>query len=641
MAGLAALFAAVALVAAALLFQNTSYAQRALVDFMAARTGRSIRVDGPLEVHLLSPRPSFSAERVTIGNPPWMPPGTMAQVGKVSMEFDPPVPGRTASIRRVQLDEATLHLVRDAEGRANWQSRPPGTPRGGPGRLIRSLSMPNARLDLDDARRHLQFSGTVSAGDVSTAGAGGPPLLRIEGTGQLNGQPAAFAFNADPLATASRKRPYRFAYAERSGGARLEGRGALLQPFDVGVLDSTFEASGASMRDVYHLVGLSLPNTAPFTLSGKLARRGPQSTFDDLMAHFGESDAHGRVTLQIVNGRPQFNADLSAGLLKLSDFGRHNPDGSSVHTAARTWLLPDTQLPLTGLRHRDWIVRFRADTVVAGPMSLRAFDANATIDQGVMVVPSFATVVRDAKVTGNVRIDANDETPKTEMDVKISGLRLGRFSRKALAQAPLDGLLRARVQITGRGTSIHQIAASANGTVTAVLPRGAMRESLAELTGVNLRGLGLMLAKNDEETPVRCAVASFQAHDGTLNAQHFIIDTDPMLITGAGAIHLDSEALDLTLRGRPKKMRLVRMHSPVYVRGSLRHPSFGVSAGRIAAQTGGAVALGIALTPIAAVLALVDPGLAKDADCSALLDQNRSDAMHADTKHPRGESAKR
>jgi len=39
---------------------------------------------------------------------------------------------------------------------------------------------------------------------------------------------------------------------------------------------------------------------------------------------------------------------------------------------------------------------------------------------------------------------------------------------------------------------------------------------------------------------------------------------------------------------------------------------------------GGAIALGVLLTPVAAMLAFVDPGLAKDADCATLLAQARS-----------------
>ncbi len=82
---------------------------------------------------------------------------------------------------------------------------------------------------------------------------------------------------------------------------------------------------------------------------------------------------------------------------------------------------------------------------------------------------------------------------------------------------------------------------------------------------------------------------------------------------------MDSEAVDLTLHGRPKKMRLMRLRSPVTVGGTLAHPSIGVQARGSVGQAVAAVALGVALTPLAAILAFVDPGLAKDADCAAVI----------------------
>jgi len=85
------------------------------------------------------------------------------------------------------------------------------------------------------------------------------------------------------------------------------------------------------------------------------------------------------------------------------------------------------------------------------------------------------------------------------------------------------------------------------------------------------------------------------------------------LITGQGQIDLKNEALDLSLRGHPKKVRILRLRTPIMVRGTLMNPKIGVQAGKLAAQTGGAVALGTLLTPVAALLAFVDGDLAKDA----------------------------
>ena len=70
---------------------------------------------------------------------------------------------------------------------------------------------------------------------------------------------------------------------------------------------------------------------------------------------------------------------------------------------------------------------------------------------------------------------------------------------------------------------------------------------------------------------------------------------------------------------------MLRLRTPVTVRGTLSDPKIGVQPGKLAAQTAGAVALGTLLTPLAAVLAFVDGGLAKDANCAALTAQAAQD----------------
>jgi uncharacterized protein involved in outer membrane biogenesis len=102
-----------------------------------------------------------------------------------------------------------------------------------------------------------------------------------------------------------------------------------------------------------------------------------------------------------------------------------------------------------------------------------------------------------------------------------------------------------------------------------------------------------------------------------------VLDTEQVLIVGEGNINMDSEAIDLTLRGHPKRPGF-RLRSPVLVRGTLSHPSFAIQPRDTAAQTAAAVVLGVLLTPLAAVLAFVDPGLSKDADCAVLLRENKT-----------------
>jgi hypothetical protein len=108
-----------------------------------------------------------------------------------------------------------------------------------------------------------------------------------------------------------------------------------------------------------------------------------------------------------------------------------------------------------------------------------------------------------------------------------------------------------------------------------------------------------------------------------------------VVVNGGGTVNLGDESLNMTLQGAPKSFRLVRVRAPITVTGSLAKPSIGIKSGGALAQAGAAVGLSVLLTPLAAILPFVDPGLAKDADCGALLADARSKGApvrHRDTR---------
>src|SRR5579872_7392200 len=252
-----------------------------LERFLAARSGREIRLTGPLHAHLWSRTPEVSAERVIVGNPPWTPPGTTAEFGRITLRFElRALLSRPVVLERIELQSASFHLLRDALGLANWQWVDPRVKKGKGLPLTHSLSMPNAHVTLADDRRHLQFDGWVSARDL--AGSASPPPLRIDAAGRLNGRAVTIAVNADPLASVRRDHPFRFAFLERSSGSTLRGRGFLPRPFQVLSLETTFDAQGEDLRDLYFLTGLGLFDTGRYRMSGELVREGNHFEFRDL-----------------------------------------------------------------------------------------------------------------------------------------------------------------------------------------------------------------------------------------------------------------------------------------------------------------------------------------------------------------------
>ena len=332
MVGLAAALAIV--VAATLGFAAAVQAglfRDTFLHFVSIRAGRTITVEGALRIKILSWTPSVTAERVTIGNPHWMPPGRIAEIGELALVFEMPRFHHRFGVESLTMNAAVLHLVRDAQGRANWQwSDPALPPTNKKLAIVRSLCVPQAHVTLDDERRHLKFEGTASAqAPAATASsacedrpageATGP--LKIWGEGTLNDRAASFEITGDSLATASHQRPYRFSYSERSSGSRLEGQGSLPRPFDFNAMEATFEANGPDLKDLYFLVGVRLIDTGIYRLTGKLERDGVHFKFSDLSAHSGESDVRGSVSIDSTGARPKLDIDLTAGALRMIDLG--------------------------------------------------------------------------------------------------------------------------------------------------------------------------------------------------------------------------------------------------------------------------------------------------------------------------------
>ena len=79
-------------------------------------------------------------------------------------------------------------------------------------------------------------------------------------------------------------------------------------------------------------------------------------------------------------------------------------------------------------------------------------------------------------------------------------------------------------------------------------------------------------------------------------------------------INLGTEALDLSVQGHPKKVRLLRLRTPIKLQGHLKEPKIGLDAGKTVAQTGIAAALGALVTPLAAIVAFVPRQLTPEPD---------------------------
>ena len=607
----------------------------------SAHSGRTVRIENHLELHLLSFHPHAIVDGIIVANPSWVGHGDTARIGKLRLQLSwLPLLRGAIVLPAVEVDNAEIALIRDASDRANWRfTTPSGKSKSArPARLpiVRSFTLRGARLSFEDGMRELKLTSTVSA-DQKKAG-GGPVWARLKGTGEANGQAFTLAVVGQPLLAIRPDQPYAVTFAIRAANTALDGKIRIAKAFDLASLQLDFSAAGQDLADLYHLTRLALPNTAAYQLTGHIRRNGTKVDLTGLDGRVGSSDLRGTITIETANKRPEMIADIASQSLNLGDiapaFGTRVPGArtraatpaAKAPTANKTGasaelLFPDAQLDPKRIRAMDADVRYSAAGVQAKKVPFKQVAFHLKLDDGVLKIDPVSFVLVQGRVAGSVKMDARHDLPDVAVDARLTDVRLSQFHAKDAPPA-LEGILMGRALLHGHGSSVHSVVSTADGTVVAVVPHGEVREAFAELTGINVtRGLGLLLTRGQQQTDVRCGVAQFQSLKGTLVAKSLVFDTQDVLITGKGEIDLGSEKLDLSLNGQPKKFRLTRVRAPITVQGTLLHPSIGVKAGNAVGQGVAAAGLGALLTPLAAVLAFIDPGLAKDANCSALLNE--------------------
>jgi AsmA family protein len=645
---------------------NSKLLRPTLEHAITNKTGRETKISGDLRAHLLSWVPSVEIGGITIKNPPWADKPFMFSTErlKVSVSLGRLLHGQLV-LPQVSLTKPVINLERDKAGRASWDlDSKTGLPNATtkPARIptILSLTIVDGSVNVLDQIRKLRFEGTLVAAEQ--AGTDDPSAFKIRARGTLNEKPFSLAADGAPLQGLTPKTPYTFTAKVVAADIRVDTTVTVEKPFDLSHLHVGFVVTGKDLADAFYLTGLALPNTPPYRLAATVEVEGTTYTIDDLKGRLGSSDLSGRVTVETRSKIPKVTGHLTSKTLNILDglpalgtpatgkgdtlsaassAGAAKDNGALSKPVVTDYqklhdrLLPDSVLQVDRVRGMDADVHYAADSVITPNVPLKKVSFHLVLDRGVLTVDPLAFVLDRGTFAGTVKIDARNNIPQSAIDMRISNIDLSQFKSAAMTSAPLSGSLEGRMRITGSGDSVHQFASSAQGAISVIIPKGEIEAGIAELTGINVtRGLGLLLGDKNQKAEIRCSVMDFQAAQGTLAEKTFFIDTTDVLISGRGDINLQDEKFNLQLKGDPKHIRFTRVRAPITVGGTLAHPAIGVDVKKLAGQGTVAAALGTLLTPLAAVIAFVDPGLAKNKDCASALSQTIEPVSAQAAAHP-------
>ena len=619
-----------------------------LAHYVSARVGRPVSIDGDLHVEL-SRQPLVSAERVTVSNAAWSAEPLMARAQRVTLRIEPlSLLWGPVSLPEVMLVAPEVLLERSDDQHANWQF---------PGRsdlpVVGVLGIENGVVRFV----HRAAGTDVTVNVESSAGAdSGPTPVHFSGSGRLRNQ--RFTVEGDAaslLALESQEKPYALNVRAHAGDTSAHFDGTIV-PARMDNVDGSLTLQGRDLSQLYPIIPVPFPWTPPYRLRGQLKHADEAWTYHGLAGNIGDSDIAGDFAVGRSGERVRVDADLVSKRLDYKDLGGlvglPPADGvPALRTAAQNEeaakrersgrVLPAKPYDLERLRAIDAQVRFRGKRFMASSLPLDAMDAKLDLKDGVLRLQPLEFGIAGGHVASTVVLDARGKLIKTSGDVTARNVELKQILPAVRPPNGSAGKVGGRARFSATGNSIADMLASSNGEV-ALISRGGEASALAVvLTNLDLVRAVPLLLKGDENSPIRCVVADFVAENGTLTARTLVMDTEAEKITGEGSVDFGKERYDLTLKAQSKKPSIVALRGPILVDGSFKSPSVHPAVGPVAARVGTSVALGVALTPVAALLPLIDFGGSGDADCRALMQDAKENVEAQDAGPARGKPAAR
>ncbi len=638
-----------AFVVAAALF-DWNWLRNPAQSFITAATGRQTVINGRLAGEW-SLTPRFVIEDFHMANADWAREKELISFERAEVVVDlrELLRGRTV-LREILLVKPQVALERNAEGEGNWtfgvkaakDIAAPEERAEMP--LIGRLRIQDGRFLYHDEKAGVDIDAQVDT--VVAANSEGRDRVRLGGRGTMHGEAFRLRMTGGSLLSLrENEEPYPLTIEMEVGETKGRISGTLADPIKFEGLDLEVALSGPDLGKLQIITGVPLPMTPPYDLKGRLHRDGDVMRIENMAGRVGNSDLGGMIKIDTGRERLYLEADLRSKVLDYHDIGPliglRPEEERAPNTAAMTEnqkamaqkagqtaakgpppkVLPDAPLAIEQIREVDARVKFRGDKVEAPNTPLSAVELDLLLENSVLHLRPLKLGVAGGLVNADIRIDARSDAVLTQYDVKLNKFRLERFLDSAGLKDSGSGEINGRIQLVGYGDTVQKSLGSANGQIRMAMEAGSLSNLAMELVGLDVGQAALFWAGGDRQIPLRCFVTDFNVEQGLMTPRVFVLDTTDTTVTAEGSVSLTQELLGLKIKAHPKDASLLSARTPININGAFSRPSVGIDAAPLAARGAGAIALGVLLTPLASILAFIEPGLERDSDCAALLRQ--------------------
>lgn len=530
---------------------------------LTKETGHAVKLGGDLHIGLSLKGLTLSAEDVAFGNPPWASRPNLASIKKFDLNVGLfPLLSHQVDIKGLAIEDADILLESAASNRHNWDMKPAAAANTAPPEQATANATPTSpsqpvsinigNLTIKNsviAMRSEDGKTTVFKADDFTLGHENTGM-GVHFDGSMNDLPVKLVVttNGDPLT---------------SKAAR---------PVDV---DLTFAN--------YHV-----------TAHGHVNPGKQQASFDTYELASGDTKISGKLDAAWDGARPAVQGSIASERINPADLQMAGAKNESAEPAKTTTpqqanalphIFSDAPLPLAALKSADAHVDFAIGALPAGSVELQNIKGELVINNGHLFLSPLTMALGAGTIIGQINLDASKIPAQLSTSFTVNDVDLSDVIKAGGAEAFLSGKMKADINLTSSGNSLHDLASNLSGPVQLISAGGDVLSRASDALSAGLANI-LAPGTGNQNEGMNCMVARFIAHNGVLRGNGILIDTAAATAQGFGDIDLRSESLNLDFRTKTKLVNAGGLLPALHIGGTIANPSIGADANSVIQNVG-------------------------------------------------------
>ena len=438
-----------------------------IVEKLQGASERDVAIGSVTRDSFFSYSPVITVHDLRVAQPRWAGDGDFIRLKSVSARLSV-LDVLTGEVQpdRVRIDGLELALIRDENGRSNWdEDETDDRDEDGNGPALTDLDVRQSRFSFTDHKRGLDLAGPITVDSEKG--------LRAEGKGTFLQTKASLSFTGGAITGIDPDADYPFEMALDSPALNLTAKGKMQGVLNTGLFTASLSAQAPTLKNLDRVIEAGLFGTQPIDLRATVRHEDKDWFVTKLDGSIGRSRLSGNADILKRDGRTKIDATIHATTLDFDDLA---DDAGLARAAALTRrigprVIPNTRINLSKMGPTDGQLDFTIDRLLSRRDTVfRSLKGTLSLDHKLIQISDLVIRLKSGRMTGGVQVDHRSGAPKFSTDLTLRGASISDLIGNGDI---VTATMRGRIKLSGSGDTVREALEKADGKAAMVASAAA------------------------------------------------------------------------------------------------------------------------------------------------------------------------